>query len=191
MKMTLPLKLVLAGSLAVGLLATAQSAEAVAITGSGLWGAGTPVTTYSAPDDSFSFSFDLPSPTESNPSGEITNFVYKLDGVNVATAADTPFITFFGIAQGGMFDLSFPVSGDDITLEGAQIGFDRAGDDTSGNAITIRQGSFTFSATADFPGATTGTGSLAVPEPASVALLTAGLVALCGIRRRSAGRTPA
>jgi hypothetical protein len=189
--MALSWKLALASSMTLGLLAGAQSAEALAIVGSGMWGAGTPVTTYSAPDDSFRFSFDLPSPTESNPSGEITNFTYELGGVNVATAADTPFITFFGIAQGGMFDLSFPVSGDDITLEGVQVGFDQAGDDTSGNAITVRQGSFTFSATADFPGATTGSGSLAIPEPASLAVLTFGLVALRGVRRRAADKTPA
>jgi hypothetical protein len=180
--------LAIAGTISLGLLAQSPPATAVEISGSGEWGVGTPVTTYSAPDQNFSFDFTVPSPTEANPSGLVGDFMYFLNGVNVAAANDTPFITFFDTANGGLFDLFFPTSGDDVTFEGPQIGFDASGSDTGGGPVTITDGSFAFAATANFPGATTAVGTLEVPEPSTMLLLSAGFVALRAARRRVSGK---
>jgi hypothetical protein len=46
--------LTLAGAIVAGLAIQSPQANAYELSGSGLWGAGTPVTNYSAPGDSFS-----------------------------------------------------------------------------------------------------------------------------------------
>jgi hypothetical protein len=183
--------LAMAGAIVAGVLAQPGQAAAIEIQGSGLWGAGTPVTTYSAPGDSFSFDFDVPSPTEANPSALITNFTFDLAGVDVASVSDNPFITFYDTANGGLFDLFFPTSGFDVTFEGPQIGFDAGGTDTSGGPVSIIQGSFPFEATMVFGTPPTGSGTLGVPEPSSLLLLSAGVAALRTLRRRTSGKATA
>ncbi len=150
--------------------------------------AGTPATTYSAPGDTFAFSFNISSPTESNPSGLITNFGYDLNGVNVASAGDAPVITFYDAAHGELFDLFFQTSGDDVSFDRAQIGRDAGGTDASGDPISITEGNFTFTSTVNFGKTPTGSGTMIVPEPASLTLISAGLSAL---QLRSRNKTQA
>jgi hypothetical protein len=184
--------LAIASTMSLALLAQPRQAAAVEISGSGVWGATTPVSTYSAPNDSFSFSFDLPSPTESNPSSLITNLTYDLNGVDVASTADAPLITFYDTANGGLFDLFFQTSGDDVSFEGAQIGSDASGTDTGGGPVFLTDAIDTpFLATLDFGSTPTGSGTLSVPEPGSMLILSAGLVALRAARRRTRGKTTA
>jgi hypothetical protein len=90
-----------------------------------------------------------------------------------------------------LLDLFFPTSGDDLSFEGAQIGFDASGTDTGGGPVSIVGGTFPFAATMYFGTAPTGTGTMAVPEPSSMLLLSAGLVALRAARRRTSGKTRA
>jgi hypothetical protein len=89
------------------------------ISASGTWGEGTPITPYSAPGGSWSFSFDLPNPISSNPTDQATHFSYIANG----TAFFFPFIgvKFFPADLAGMFDLTFP-DGDVLSLYGADIG---------------------------------------------------------------------
>ncbi len=171
-------------------MSAARPASAIVISGTGLWGAATPVTTYSAPDDSFAFSLDLPNPTDSNPSGLITNFTYDLNGIDVASVSDAPVITFYSAAQGGLFDLFFETSGDDVSFAGPQIGSDAGGTDTGGGPITISNGASASTSTVAFGTAPTGSGTVVVPEPASLTLLSAGLLAL-RLRRRARGKAQA
>ena len=93
------------------------------ISASGEWGDGTPITPFSAPGASWSFSFDLPNPISSNPTDQATHFSYITDA---PTASHTVFlpsvvVQFFPADLAGMFDLTFP-DGDVLSLYGADIG---------------------------------------------------------------------
>ena len=88
-------------------------------------GATTPRTPHLAqPGALFAFTFDLENnPIPSNPTNEITNFSYELNGTEVSNTLFSPFVTaeFFTADEAGMFDLSF--SNDDVvSLYGADIG---------------------------------------------------------------------
>ena len=114
---------------AFALFGVASPAEAdVNITGSGLWGDNTPDTPFSAPGGSWVFSFNLENnPISSNPTNDITNFSYELNGVEVSNTLFSPFVTaeFFPADLAGMFvDLSFS-NGDVVSFYGADIGSPR------------------------------------------------------------------
>ena len=96
----------------------------VNITGAGLWGDNTPDTPFSAPGGLWVFSFNLENnPISSNPTNDITNFSYELNGVEVSNTLFSPFVTaeFFPADLAGMFDLSFS-NGDVVSFYGADIG---------------------------------------------------------------------
>ncbi len=116
--------------LAVAALGVSGPAAAalVTISGSGVWVDSAPPTAYSAPDMSFSYSFQLPAtyspgndapipgtPDTTGPdvgiSTDFTNFSYTL-GVNPVVGVPDDII-FFSLAYGGGFALGFP----DYTVE--------------------------------------------------------------------------
>ena len=111
------------GSLAFFSVASPADAD-VNITSVGLWGDNTPDTPFSAPGGLWAFSFNLENnPIHSNPTNEITNFSYELNGVKISSTLFSPFVTaeFFTTDDAGMFDLIFQ-NGDVVSLYGADIG---------------------------------------------------------------------
>ena len=94
-------------------------AGTVLFTGSGTWGDSAPSTPYSAPDESWSFSFDLPNPIATNPTTQATDFVYDLSGSPVSTPLLS--VTFFPVANAGLFDLNF-TDGTAVSIYGADVG---------------------------------------------------------------------
>jgi hypothetical protein len=95
------------------------AAGTVFFSGSGTWGDSAPSTPYSAPDESWSFSFDLPNPIASNPTFQATDFVYDLNGSPVSTPLSS--VKFFPVANAGLFDLNFS-DGGVVSFYGADVG---------------------------------------------------------------------
>ena len=165
----------------------ASSAEAdVNITGAGLWGDNTPDTPFSAPGGLWVFSFNLENnPIPSNPTNQITNFSYELNGTEVSNTLFSPFVTaeFFTADEAGMFDLSFS-NGDVVSLYGADIG----------SSLTFAPGAYLVAAGMQMLPATglgtvivrvstggvgvTGFGAGAVPEPSTWVMMTLGFAGL-------------
>src|SRR5690242_12129025 len=86
------------------------------VSGSGTWGPDAPTSLYTAPGESWSFSFDLPDPLDADPTSMATDFRYFLGGSAVSTTLDS--VEFFPAAQGGLFDLNF-ADGNSLNLYGA------------------------------------------------------------------------
>jgi hypothetical protein len=133
------------------------------------------------PGDTFSFSFDLPSPIASNPTTEVTNSKFFLNGAEVADPRKS--VTFYSASDGGGFDLTFtsgpgpqpPV----ISLYAASVV----------SNLTIVPGTYAF--TLDSPTPEAGSGSLtisAVPEPSSWAVMLLGFGGLGALLRRRRGQ---
>ena len=102
------------------------SAEAATgrILGEGLWGPGTPTTSWSRPDSVFSFSLTLPNPISDNPTTEVKAFHYTLAGTEVSDKLFSSMqVQFFLVGHNmGLFDLIFPSDGDVVSLYGEDIG---------------------------------------------------------------------
>jgi hypothetical protein len=184
-------------SAAIGAFAffgVASPADAdVNITGAGSWGDNTPDTPFSAPGGLWVFSFNLENnPISSNPTNEITNFSYELNGVEVSNTLFSPFVTaeFFPADLAGMFDLSFS-NGDVVSFYGADIG----------STLTFAPGVYLVAAGVQMLPAT-GTGAVivrvgstggvgvtpfgaGVPEPSTWAMMILGFATLAftGYRR--------
>src|SRR5262249_39638410 len=104
-------------TLALTLIAQpAADAGAVAVSGFGTWGPDAPTSIYTAPGESWSFSFDLPDPLDANPASMAAHFQYFLDGSAVTTTLTS--VEFFPADQGGLFDLNF-ADGNSLNLYGA------------------------------------------------------------------------
>ena len=190
--------------------ATAR-ADSTTISGSGTWGASAADTSWSFPNESWSFSFTVPNPTpvsvfngDSNElvTTAISNFSYTLNGgaVNIPPAL----IIFFTAAEGGGFEIQFTAGGVDNT-HGFQCAqsfceFDAFGDQLfTGTApfITLTAGTIS---PVDFDqqganGGTNGslgtgvatnfTGPAATPEPGTLSLLALGTLGiLAKIRKK-------
>src|SRR5258707_14416014 len=80
------------------------SANPFYLTGSGTWDQGTPTTAYSEAGATWQFSFFLPGTLSSNPTTQVTNFSYLLNGATVTTSLPGG-VLFYPVADGGGFDL--------------------------------------------------------------------------------------
>src|ERR1700682_3882408 len=80
------------------------SASSFYFTGSGTWDQGTPTTPYSAAGATWQFSFILPDTLSSNPTTQVTDFSYLLNGTTVTTFLPGG-VLFYPVADGGGFDL--------------------------------------------------------------------------------------
>jgi hypothetical protein len=156
-------------------LAVSANADILEVSGTGLWGANAPVTAESAPNESFTFSFNIPE-AAGNPSSLGTNFVYMLNGSAVPVSLST--IQFFPGSLGGLFDLDLS-NGDTVSAYGADAG--------SGGTVSTGVFPATF---AMFDQGATGAGSVvisdsAAPEPSFYGVVGAalGLLVLVRIRR--------
>jgi hypothetical protein len=163
------------GALMLAAACFAEPAAAnVIITGSGTWNSATDLTDVSAPDATWSLTLELPNPIPNNPVTPISG-EYLLNGAPVSPTLLG--VQFYDIGQDGLFDLSF--SGVTVAFFGADIG----------STGTILTGTFTADMAVD-GNSSTGSGTItvtdtgSVPEPASLALLGAGLAGLAGFKRR-------
>jgi hypothetical protein len=164
------MRTLLVGAALAAVIGVAGDAAAgtVFFSGSGTWGDSAPSTPYSAPDESWSFSFDLPNPIASNPTFQATDFVYDLNGSPVSTPLSS--VKFFPVANAGLFDLNFS-DGGVVSFYGADVG----------SSLTLIPG--TYPATSGlndlFPAVGSGTVTLtAVPEPSIWAMMTLGFACL-------------
>jgi hypothetical protein len=163
----------LAAALATtALLAVSAQAQAatVLIQGVVFFGTGTPVTEYSKPNSQVAFSFDVPEVLDANPTAEVTDFSYMLNGVDVSSPVVG--VEFYDSGQDGMFDIFF--ADHTVSIYGADIG----SSGTIGSA-----GFYNVTAGIDqvYPG--TGVGGVtvnvpSVPEPATWAVMLVGFGAI-------------
>ena len=112
------------GSFAFFGVASPAEAASVQISASGEWGPLTPtVLPWSTRNASWSFSFDLPNPISRNPTTQVTNFNYSLNGKEVTDKSlfASLKVEFYTFDEAGMFDLIFQ-DGDVVSLYGADIG---------------------------------------------------------------------
>jgi hypothetical protein len=182
--------------LTVGILVqSAAIGGTVAISGSGTWNASTLVTDVSAPNATWSFSFDVssPVPTDDSTPAAVTNASYSLNGTPVVSETLTT-VTFFDSSFNGMIDLNFSIphsTGDTVNLYGAQV-FDSCGNLIPGSYQANSDVNFTVGGP---PGSGSGTVVITtvttIPEPSSMISGGIAVVALAGlglVRRRVVAR---
>jgi hypothetical protein len=159
------------------------SGNTLLVSESGVWSGSTPTTTWSAPDEPWSYSFltsSTPSVSDvflgSSFEGAFSDFTYMLNGTPVATNPID--ITWFNSSAGGLIDVDF--SDGSFGLQGGQAY------SSPENAPTIIPGTYALSTSFFVSGATFEplTGDLLiteVPEPATIGLLLLVSSLICGI----------
>lgn len=164
------------------------SATSISFMGSGTWDQGTPTTAYSQAGATWQFSFLLPDTLSSNPTTQVTDFSYLLNGTTVTTFLPGG-VLFYSAADGGGFDL-YPTINNASNVSVLSFLFPN---DVSN--LNILSGIFHTSielndgiTTAD--GLTPGSGSgmvtiasAATPEPPSIILLGTALLLGSGLIR--------
>jgi hypothetical protein len=160
--------MLVAAALLVGTLS--QASAAILYTGSGVWDALAPTTSFSSGGKSWSFSFELDSPA-SNPSTAASNFSFTLNGSALAFTLQS--ITFYPTEELGMFKLSLS--------NGVELNFfDPANTDIGSNGI-LKTGQWNVEIESYLPDDTRvhGVGVVAaVPEPSTWAMMILGFGAL-------------
>jgi len=170
-------------ALAIGLSAPAMAGE-VLFSGSGVFGPTiSTLAPVEVPGDTFAFSFDLPGQIAANPTTQVTNSNFVLEGSTIADAIS--YVYFYPASDGGGFDLGFaggPVLDLYLTFPNTSTFAD------AGSDLTIATGHYNF--TLDDPSGYAGSGSVsltAVPEPAAWSLMVLGFGGLgAALRRRVA-----
>ena len=179
---------VLAAMIGLGLAMTAGTvahANPVYFSGSGTWDANTLTTAYSQANATWQFSFQLPDTIASNPTTQVTNFVYSLNGSVVATSLPGG-VLFFSVTDGGGFDL-FPPPDNASGVADLSLLFPY----DVGTSLHLVGGTFSSSLLlndGDLPGSGAGTVNIVPsPEPPSILLLGTALLLGAGfitVRRR-------
>jgi hypothetical protein len=175
----------------IAVLVTAPIARASSIlfTGTGTWDQGTQTTAYSQAGAIWQFSFLISNTLSSNPTTQVTDFSYLLNGIAVTTSLPGGAL-FYSVANGGGFDL-YPTinNASDVSV----LSFLFPND--VGSNLNIVSGIFQTSielndgiTTADglTPGSGFGTvtiASAATPEPPSIILLGTALLLGSGLIR--------
>jgi hypothetical protein len=165
------------------------SASSLSFTGSGMWDQGTPTTAYSQAGATWQISFLLPDTLSSNPTTQVNDFSYSLNGTTVSTSLPGG-VLFYSVANGGGFDL-YPTINNGSNVSVLSFLFPN----DVGSNLKIVGGTFQTSielndgiTTADglTPGSGSGTvtiASAATPEPPSIILLGTALLLGAGLIR--------
>jgi hypothetical protein len=173
---------------------TSASAEVLTVTENGVWGANASTTPWSAPNETWNFSFQISSnPAVSNViqtpfgaffDGAFSNFNYTLNGAAVSTPL--PEITWFSSGYGGLFDVNW--AGVSFEPEGDQAYTGSESDPTivpGTYELGLYSGVFLGEDLEPLAGDVVIAGAQApTPEPSSFFLLGTGLLALAGLARR-------
>ena len=174
--------------------APVASANSFSFTGSGTWDQGTPTTAYSQAGTTWQFSFSLPESLSSNPTTQVSDFSYLLNGTTVTTSLPGG-VLFYSVADGGGFDL-YPTINNASNVSVLSFLFPN----DVGSNFKIVSGIFQASielndgiTTVDglTPGSGSGTVTIAsatTPEPPSIILLGTALLLGCALIRLP--RTP-